>query len=167
MLTLDVLRSHVKADAGSQDDLLKLYASAAISAAERYTGRKLSPGDVVDRYWNPRAGAFKLSAKPSGPVTVRLYAGTYLLQQIMLNVSDGVVVLPATASCTVERVEATYRTGPCPEQGGVLDADPMIELGVLKFVAHALMNRGDEPSDWAADSGAAALWRALRPINFG
>lgn len=166
MLTIDTLREHVKADAGDGDALLKLYADAALSAAERYTGRKLKPGEVTDRFWSPRSMAFKLSAKPSGPVTVRLYAGNYLLQQFVVNATDGVVALSAPGSCSIERVEANYRTGPC-EAGGVVDADPMIELGVMKFVAHAIMNRGDEPSDWAADSGAAALWRAFRPINFG
>ena len=167
MLTMDAVREHIKLDAGDQDGLLKIYVDAAISAAERYTGRRMKPGRVVDSFQNPLGRMFKLSAEPNGPVTARIHLPGHMKIEMLPKPEQRVAVLPVTLGCGVALLELDYATGPACPSDGVINSDPMIELGVLKFVAHAFMNRGDSAGDWAVDSGAAQLWRSFRTIGFG
>lgn len=163
-LTLALLQEHLGIDPGMDDAVITLYARAAVDAAESYTGRRLQPGDACDYVENPVGSVFATSAMPTGPVTARVHIGNQVLSYAA-RVVRGKVYLPVTLDCGVSLLEICYRVGPECDDGSVIaDADPMIELGILKFVAHAWAHRGDDPNVWARDSGAISLWQGKRSL---
>ncbi len=168
-LTLDTVREYLKLDQECEDATLSLYVQAAIKAAERTTGQALTPGWTVDVHEWPaeRTQAFRLSATPNGAVVAKIFVGG-LIQHYPATVSGKQATLPVAVGCGVARVELRYRIGPPEElaRGLLVDADPMIELGILKFVAHAYQCRGDDPNRWTTDSGALDLWRPLMTVAF-
>jgi hypothetical protein len=167
MLTMDAVRAHIKADDGDDDAVLSIYARAAIQAAEMHTGMRLSPGNVSDVVKEPYGNTFRLSSEPTGPV-VAVITVNGQEQRYSVPASGKTVRLPfSVAPCGVG-VEFRYRVGPADSEcGGLVDTDPMIELGILKFIAHAWTNRGDGANAWATDSGASELWSSFRPVFWG
>lgn len=165
-LTLAKVRDHLKATP-DEDVVLGLYMDAAIEAAERYTGHKLKPGEQIDVIDQPYGNAFRLQAKPIGGVVARIPAGVSE-QRYSVEVRSGMAYLPFFIDGGIDRLELIYEVGPEPGQGDdvLVASTGLIELGILKFVAHAYAQRGDNPNDWATDSGAASLWSPHRPLAF-
>lgn len=167
MLTLQSFRDHLKIDEGDEDGMLALYAAAAIEAAETFTGRVLKAGQRCDVIENPTGSCFPLKAEPSGPVSARVMIDCGV-RQYPVTVTGNKAYLPVELDCGATRLELCYRVGPPCEPGkDTLVAGPaMMEMGILKFVAHAFTHRGDSPNDWAVDSGAVTLWNGYRSIVF-
>lgn len=161
-LTLDAVRQHLKIDTTAEDAVLQIYLAAGIEAAERYTGRAVVGRVVTQRLeWKDGAAYAWLQYAPTGHVHVTIGdgAGRRLLPA---SIDGRRVFIPSTFWCapTVGDIQARYRVGPADGA----DGDPLIELGVLKFVAHAYGNRGDDPANWNQDSGALACWRPYRSM---
>ena len=170
MLTMAAIRDHLKVDDGTEDAILDIYANAAIDAAEQYTGLRIRAGMQCDVYECPMGNGFKLKAVPSGPVTAKVHIAGRMFPY-PVRVANGRAYLPAPIDCGVALLELCYKVGAdCttgPDGGRVLMAStPMVELGVLRFIAHAWTHRGDAPNNWAVDSGSLSLWQGQRSIFF-
>lgn len=167
-LTLDTVRQHLRLDSNCEDAALMLYTRAAIEAAERYTARKLRSGSVTQVIENPEAQSYRLDADPSGGVVARVTLASGRQIQRMARVAGDIAMLTEPLGCDAVLLELIYNVGPADamEQGVLVDADPMIELGMLKFAAYAYAHRGDDPNCWLSDSGAMSLWQPYRKIGF-
>ena len=167
MLTLQMVRDHLRIDDGDYDPALPIYVAAAVEAAEQYSGVTLRAGEACEDFQNPVGHIFRLTGRPSGPVTARVHiAGRVMTYPA--TVSGRNAVLPVSLDCGVTLLQLCFRVGPANVCGdAVADASPMIELGILKFISHAWTHRGDAPEDWAKDSGAASMWRSMRNPMFG
>jgi hypothetical protein len=167
MLTMQTVRDHLRIDDGSEDSLLKIYTAAGIEAAERITGRRFSPGENSEVIENPMGSKFTLKSMPTGPVVATVTMGGQS-HRYTVKATGRTVYTPFKLDCGVEMIEFKYRVGPSEVCGNTLaDAPPMIELGILKFIAHAWVHRGDNPNAWPVDSGAIDLWSSYRPVFFG
>lgn len=166
-ITLDTVRQHLRIDDGDDDAVMTIYTNAAIDAAERYTGRPIRAGTASEVVTQPMGSVFKLKGEPTGPVTAVVDVGGRQMRYPAVA-SGGYARVPVTLECGVDSVEFQYPVGGNGEcEADVLAAsDPMTELGILQFIAHAWTNRGDAPNDWAVNSGAVRLWQSKRSAFF-
>ena len=158
-LTIDTVRQHLKLDTTAEDALLTVYLDAGVQAAEQYTGRAVVSRTVTQRLeWRNGAAYAWLQYAPSGHVYITSGDGA-ARRQIPASIDGRRVFIPSSFWCAaIADVQARYRVGPIDGAS----VDPLIELGVLKFVAHAYGNRGDDPASWLKDSGALDCWRPFR-----
>lgn len=193
IVPLEMLREHTRTDDVEtvSDDVLRLYRKAAISAAERYTGLLLGERRVVTEEVHLRDGTRRIGLS-HGVISPHVYVyGAYFTpaQRIMVQKGAREIRLPHAVS---------YLGGgccrPCGDQSPATmvmytagfecesDVPPEIALGVMKYVAHVIENRGDnvvksnvsgkqsdesrglaEANNPAIASGAVEIWRSVVP----
>jgi hypothetical protein len=175
MITMGTIKRHLRIDGCAEDDVLAAYVAAAVEAAEAYTHTRIRPGWACDTIESPMGRAFRIRGQPSGAVVGRYSIGGQTVS-VPARASGRTVTLPVTLDCGVDTLEICYQVGPPADDAGQLAtagdaaviavASPTIELGILKYVAHAYMHRGDSPNAWATDSGAVEMWSMNRRVIF-
>lgn len=158
---LTLVKLHLKVDESYDDPLIEFLVASALSDAEKYSGVPLKPGVNTEVHTVYDGGEILLKKTPNriieaivldpcGDVPVRFEC-------------DGRRVLVGMEWCG-KAVRIKYRCGyACADE--LMDGEPDIIAGVLKYVAHAYEHHGDsDMGSWIKYSGALDHWQSRRAI---
>lgn len=198
LLPLELIREHTKTDdvPSVSDALLVLYRQSALEAAQEYTGllfaeRQVMTEDVRPPEYRPNRGHARTFNYTLGHATcdgrVWFYGKKNQAPQLLQAV-------PGTKSVELPVDHMDFGMGCCNPCGGEALAGVMyvagfaditrtpaaLRLGALKYIAHAVMNAGDnviqhtvsgstsssgstlqDASNPALASGAIEIWRSM------
>jgi hypothetical protein len=161
ILSVKIIREHTKTDDNPSvsDEVHLLYRSAAIEAAENYTGRKLASNGVhIQELASPtrrRRSRARYTVRLDYPAVdgqISIYGGS-LLSPIKINSAPGAMEIEVPHINEVIEgccrpcgdvsnfgIKAMYRIG--LKSCGEIPAG--IVMGCLKYIAWCIANRGDE-----------------------
>lgn len=177
-IPLDRVRAHIRQDETFDDAILETYVQAGIAAAEAYLETSLSRQEFDGEADVTSAGIITLNDNNVDNLQVLDEEGDliecrqvgYSRYQVDLPACGGYLNDPFRYSDAPFRVRVRYQVGPSDAD----PLDPIIELGVLKFIAHVYSARGDESNNSGqvglnssvVSSGAAELWNMRKSIAF-
>lgn len=159
-----LLKKHLRVSGSSEDELIQsYYYPAAIGWVADYTGREITPRQVVHTATIVDGGAVTLPAYPVQTVDTVLQGVTPVTHEVTDVDDNGVTTLEVSGHDVSEEITLTFTAG-------YSDADLPLQLkqAILFMVGHFFHNRSEVDSNKMADipEGAKRLCDPFRSRTF-
>ena len=136
-------RAHLKLDEQGEDALLGLYVQAGIRAYETYTSKRLVPGVLTLDLAADATGTVCLPVPITGRLDATAMVGGRFVPVDHMIVDDLTIRVPVFAcGCEGQPVKVRYCVG-VPSGQTIASWMPDAAMGIIRYVAHVYMNRGD------------------------